>query len=135
MENGAITGFYASIFALFYLNLGFRVVSLRRKHRQGIGDGKHSDLARAVRVHANANEYVPLTFLLLLCYELVGGNFWLLHCLGFLTLMSRVLHYFGLSAHSGKSFGRFYGAGLNYLIILSLSLLNIWVYVQILLER
>lgn len=130
MLKGSITAFYASVYALFYLYLGLRVVFLRRKHRQDIHSGGNPDLARAIRTHANAAEYIPYTFLLLLCYELASSPLWAVHLFGAATLLARFLHFVGFGLKVGVSFGRTYGTILNYSIIILLSLLNIWVFIN-----
>lgn len=130
MLPGTITALYGSLFAFFYLFLAFRVIKLRHHHKRGVGDGEHQDLSLAIRTHANANEQGPLTLILLLCFELMQGPAWAIHSLGGLFVLSRVLHYFGLGFHPGTSFGRFYGTALNFLIIMTLSLANIWGFIK-----
>ena len=64
-----ITAVYAAISALLVVALSFRVIRLRLSTRTGIGDGGHQDLARCIRAHANAVEYLPLALLLLLLVD------------------------------------------------------------------
>ena len=64
-----ITAVYAAISALLVVALSFRVIRLRLSTRTGIGDGGHQDLARCIRAHANAVEYLPLALLLLLLVQ------------------------------------------------------------------
>ncbi len=126
-----ITGFYASIFAIIFLFLSLRVIFLRLRHRQGQGAGEHLDLRLAIRTHANASEYAPITLILLLCYELSGGFTWMIHGLGLTLILARMVHFSGLSFKAGKSFGRFYGTLLNFAVLLVLSGFNLWNFIRL----
>jgi uncharacterized membrane protein YecN with MAPEG domain len=113
-----ITAVYASLLALLAVVLVLVVVSLRRSLRIGLGDGGNRDLARAIRVHGNAIESIPLFLVLLGVYELNGGHSNALHSFGAIYLLSRVLHAWGLFSSSGVSVGRFSGtAGANGCLI------------------
>jgi uncharacterized membrane protein YecN with MAPEG domain len=58
-------------------------------------------------------------------YELNGGSALVLYIMGGLTVLSRIMHAFGLSKSAGISTGRFYGTALTWLIIVVLAVLNI----------
>ena len=55
-----IVPFYASLLAALYFFLSLRVIRMRRRERIALGDGENARLERAIRVHANFAEYVPL---------------------------------------------------------------------------
>jgi uncharacterized protein len=93
-----ITAVYAALLALMYAGLALRVVRLRMQLQLPLGDAGNSRLRRAVRVHANFAEYVPLLLMLLLLLELNGAPRVGLHGFGLLLLLSRVLHAVGVSA-------------------------------------
>jgi len=122
----AITAFYAGLLGLLYLALCWQVVDHRRKGRVGLGTGGNPDLERAVRVHGNFAEYVPLFLVLMLLAELGGATAWLLHALGVAFLMSRIAHAYGLSRSGGTSPGRFYGTLFTWVMLLAVSVLNLW---------
>ncbi len=88
---------YAAILAFIYIYLAIRVVGLRRTRRVAIGHGGHSDLERAMRVHANFAEYVPLAILLLTFVEIQGRPAWLVHVLALALLAGRSIHVYGVS--------------------------------------
>jgi len=96
-------------------------VRARWRYRTTLGVGTEPGMERAVRVHANFVEYVPLAVLLMLLCELNGASPALLHGAGILLIASRSLHAWGLSQTSGRSFGRFYGTAGTWLTVLSLS--------------
>ncbi len=117
-----ITALYAALLALLIIALSMRVVRLRMRLRIGVGDGGDVQMQRAIRVHANAVEYVPLALLLMALLELNGAAALTLHVFGTLLVIARLLHAWGLSGSSGKSFGRFWGALTTFLIIVGLAL-------------
>jgi uncharacterized membrane protein YecN with MAPEG domain len=114
----AITLLYAGISALILLGLSARVVGLRRKHQVGIGTGAVTALERAVRAQANFTEYVPLALLLIALLELNGLDAWMIHGLGAVLVIGRVLHAQGLNRSAGTSAGRFIGTLLTWLVLL-----------------
>jgi uncharacterized membrane protein YecN with MAPEG domain len=116
-----ITAIYAAFAGLMLLALAALVVRARWRYRTPFGAGSEPGMERAVRVHANFVEYVPLALVLMLLAELNGVNGAALHGAGILLLASRGLHAFGLGRSSGRSFGRFYGTAGTWLVLLGLS--------------
>lgn len=113
---------YASIFGLMYLYLSAEVTKLRVKYEVYLGDGGHMDLFKAIRIHGNFGEYVPFILFLLFLSELLGGRSWLLHSLGGLLLIARILHVIGLRKTDGPSLYRFFGILITWIVLLVLSL-------------
>lgn len=120
-----ITLLYAALCTLLVLVLAGRVMARRMSHKIGLGDGGDPELARRVRAHANAVEYLPLALLLLGGMELNGYPDTVIHAFGAALLASRALHAWGLSRHSGRSAGRLYGTALTLLLMVSMSVLAI----------
>ena len=121
-----ITAVYASLVGLLLIVLSSRVVRWRRELSVGLGDGGEESLLRAQRAQANFIEYVPIALLLLAVAESQGLTGWLLHTSGVILVLARLLHAWGLSKSSGRSFGRFWGTFLTWAVILALSLANIY---------
>ena len=121
-----ITAVYASLVGLLLIVLSSRVVRWRRELSVGLGDGGEESLLRAQRAQANFIEYVPIALLLLAVAESQGLTGWLLHTSGVILVLARLLHAWGLSKSSGRSFGRFWGTLLTWAVILALSLANIY---------
>lgn len=113
-----ISLFYAGLLTLIYLALSLQVVRLRRSLQVGLGTGGHEELDRATRAHANFGEYVPLALLLLALIEAgTAAPAWLVHTLGLILLIGRVMHGFlGLNRTAGYSAGRFWGTCLTWLV-------------------
>lgn len=87
-----ITTLYASLLGLLLIALAVPVIRLRRVNRIGVGDGGNQDLLRAIRVHGNAVEHVPIALILMLVYELNQGSPAVLHAYGGLFFLARALH-------------------------------------------
>jgi hypothetical protein len=129
-----ITGFYGSILALIFIFLTIRVIKLRRQLKVGIGDGDQPALAKAIRVHGNFAEYIPLALMLLAFAEINGISSYLVHGFGATLIISRILHAIGLTQTIGKSWGRFWGMISLFLVIIGLAVINIGLYIPMLLQ-
>lgn len=105
----AVSPYYVAFNGLLVLLLAFLVVRQRMKQRVAFGDGGAEPLALAIRVHANAVEYVPIALILLVVLELAGGSETWIHILGATLSVSRVLHAVGFGRSKGTSVGRFLG--------------------------
>ncbi|MEE4245558.1 MAG: MAPEG family protein [Kangiellaceae bacterium] len=126
-----ITALYGSLCGLLTILLAVQVVRLRRKFRVGIGSGDEKDLERAIRVHSNAMEYIPISLLLLALYEANNGNLMLTHGIGMTLVLGRVLHAQGLGKSQGETFGRFWGTALTWLSIIILSVANLLMFFNV----
>jgi len=123
--NIPVTTIYVVIFSCMLVVLAYRTAMLRRKNKIGVGDGNKPVLQRAIGAHGNAAEHLPIALILMLTLEINGTSSLILHSLGIVLLLSRVIHLFGLSKHSGKSFGRVYGILGTWLVILTMAGLNL----------
>lgn len=119
-----VIGFYAGLLGLWYLVLSFRVIQKRRKIH--LGDGGDPDMIRRIRGHANFSEYVPLALILLGILEVSGTRLWIIHVLGVVLLIARLLHGIALSFTEKWFLGRFLGTVLTFVVLLVASLLCIW---------
>jgi hypothetical protein len=77
--------------------LTLRVFAQRYRTRVALGTGGDRGLERAVRVHANFAEFVPVFLAALLAAELCGAPGWALHAAGVAMLAGRAMHAMGLS--------------------------------------
>jgi len=112
-----ITIFYAALLALFYLYLSLRIIGIRKDVRASIGDGGSNKLNRAIRVHANFSEYVPLALLLLYFLETQSANAIVVHFLAALLLIARIVHAYGVSQTNEKLKFRIFGMFSTVLVI------------------
>ena len=92
-----VTPVYATLLGLLFIALSVRTIRLRRKHQVAVGDGNNSELRRAMRVHANFADYVPLALLLIFFVELDGTLKWWVHALAIALVCGRLAHAWGVS--------------------------------------
>jgi uncharacterized membrane protein YecN with MAPEG domain len=120
-----ITALYTSLLGILLVALAIRVTRTRVKEKVDLGDGHNDAMLRAMRAHGNAVEYVPVTLLLMLVYELDGGSHTLLHVAGITLIASRLLHAWGLSQSSKLTPGRLVGTSLAWALPVVLAVLNL----------
>lgn len=68
-----ITFFYAALLAILFVLLSIRTIRLRRSLKIAVDDAGNPKMLRAMRVHSNFSEYVPLSLLLIYFVETSGG--------------------------------------------------------------
>ena len=93
-----LTAVYAGLLAMVFLVLSVRVIGARRAARVSIGDGGEKNLLRRMRVHGNFAEYAPFTLLLMFLAETQGAPVSVLHGIGIMLLIGRLLHAIGLGS-------------------------------------
>ena len=122
MSGALITPFYTSLIALFFVMLSVRTLWLRRKLKIGIGTGDNDMMLRAMRVHANFAEYVPIALLLALMVELVETPEGIIHFVCVLLILGRLSHAYGVSQTNENYRFRVIGMGLTFTSICSSAL-------------
>jgi len=125
----SFTGFYASLLGILYIGLAINIIRLRLSLQIGIGSGGNKTLAKAMRVHGNFSEYVPLALILLACYELNAASAMMLHAIGSILVLGRIFHVIGLNKTIGASKQRQIGMLSTFLVILVLAIENIRLFV------
>ncbi len=130
-----ITSLYASLLGIFYVFLSYRVASLRKELKVGLGDGGERKLTKAIRVHGNFSEYTPFALLLLYFAEMQSSVLFpkhhiiLIHVFGMALLFARGYHAYGITQHSGLSRGRIVGILLTWGLILCLSVISLMSFI------
>lgn len=130
MTTLIITGFYSALLAFLIVVLALRVVRLRVKYQVGFLDGGHAELTKAIRIHGNATETIPITLLLMACAEVSGLTPSALHAAGILFLGARLYHAMGLNKSAGRSSGRTVGMLLTIAVIFSLGAFNLFAFMK-----
>ncbi|MGQ0677539.1 MAG: MAPEG family protein [Rhodospirillales bacterium] len=120
---GKITAIYAGLLGLLLLVLSINVIRLRWKHQQGIMDGGHRDLARAIRVQGNFTEYVPLALILMFFVEAAQYPAAAIHAFGLALVAGRCAHAWGLSRSETRTPGRAAGVTLTFAVLVAASLM------------
>jgi uncharacterized membrane protein YecN with MAPEG domain len=106
-----IVPFYAALLAALFIFLSVRVTRVRRQERVAIGDGNNLRLRRAIRVHANFAEYVPMALILTMLVELQQFTPIAIHALCLTLVVGRLCHAYGVSQE--KEDYRFRTAGMT----------------------
>lgn len=119
-----VCALYAVITALLLIKFSFDVARLRTQYRIPYGDGGFSELQSAIRIHANAVEYIPIGLLLLLLMEMNGAQAWMIHVCGILLLVGRLMHYYGY--HHRLMRWRRSGMSATWISLVLMVLANLW---------
>jgi uncharacterized protein len=116
---------YAGILGLIAIGVSFPAGRLRGTTNIALGDGGNRELLLAMRRHANFAEWVPIALILIVLLELnhVPGS--VIHVLGAVLVIARLIHAFGLRPDTMKAPGRFVGAMATMLVVLVSSLWSI----------
>lgn len=110
---------YAGFLGIIFFILSIRIIRLRRSLKIGIGDSGDPMMLRAMRVHSNFAEYVPLCLILLGFAELQGTLPIIMHILGSGLLLGRLLHAYGMSQTKENFRFRVSGMALTFTCLLS----------------
>jgi hypothetical protein len=113
-----ITILYAGLLGLIGLALAINASRTRAATHVELGDGGNPTMLQAMRMHGSFCEYVPLCLILIGLIEMAHGPRWLVHALGIVLVVARILHAQGIHSAPGRSFGRASGSGLTYLVLL-----------------
>lgn len=124
-----VTPLYAGLLALWFLVLSWRVIQRRGKGTY-LGDGGDQALLRVIRGHANFAEYVPLALLMMGFLEVSRYSIYVLHVLGIVLLVARLLHGYALSFTEHFSFGRVWGSTLTFIVLAIEAVLCIYQGIQ-----
>ena len=121
-----MTLLYAALTGLLFLILAVRVSMERGRAKVDHGtNGGDERFQRAVRAQVNLAEYVAPVLIMLLLLEMSGTMpAWVIHALGIVWIVARVLHAWGLS--TAVKAGRIAGSATTYLILLALGLLTLY---------
>ena len=121
-SNTQILAIYAAALALFFVGLSVRTLGMRRRLKIGIGDAGNPAMLRAMRVHSNFAEYVPIGLLLMFLASASGARPLLLHFLGLTLLVGRIAHAYGVSQIRENYRFRVVGMSLTFTSIIAASL-------------
>lgn len=124
------TALYAALLTLMFVALSIKVIGKRRQFQVGIGTNGEALLERAVRVHANFAEYVPLALLLMFFAEYSGLAPLYLHILGIALLLGRLSHAWGVQQLQEPLKFRVFGMVLTFCVLLLSALAILLLYVS-----
>jgi uncharacterized membrane protein YecN with MAPEG domain len=125
-----ITPFYAAFLGLGFVILSILTLRLRRKFKIGLGDGGNQQLLRAIRVHSNFSEYVPIALILIYMTESNGAPALLIHLLCVSLLIGRISHAWGVSQNLENFTFRVFGMVATFNAIIMSSIYLIFSYIS-----
>jgi len=123
MSVPVITALYAAIIGLLAAILTINVIRNRVGLKIDDGDGGAVAMRKCIRAHANLVQHAPLALLLIGFAESIGTSKTIIHVLGIVLVVARLLSAWGLLSAEGPTTGRQAGAGLTVLVLLAASVL------------
>jgi len=127
MATFHVTLFYAGFLGLLLVVLSFNMTK-NWVRATAAGQPSDPDLRRAEALVTSFTDYVPLTLLLMAMLESTGAVPGILHVLGSMLLVARLLHAFGSNRLGGADGMRFLGTQLTYLVMTIASFGCLYVY-------
>jgi len=124
------TMLYVALLGVLLVVLTYHVLRKRVAITVNPASADSDTVERVSRVHGNFIEYVPIALILLAVLELNRAPVGLVHGLGILLLVSRMLHAWGMTRHPMISFGRIIGIQGTLLMILIGTIAALWLYVK-----
>ena len=98
-----IIGVYIGLNLLINLFLAYRVSAGRLRTNVMTGTGEDVALYNANRAHVTNTEYTPIILVGLVALHLLSGSIYVIHAVGLLLTIGRILHAIGLTSAAGKS--------------------------------
>jgi len=120
------TAVYAAVLGLLGAILTVNVIVNRARHNVLYGDGGVPALTQAIRAHCNFAEQVPLALILVGLVEAFAWRSAVIHGLGVVLLVGRLLSAWGLATTMTLSFGRQAGATLTVIVVVVASALILY---------
>lgn len=117
-----ITSFYAGLIGLFYFALSMNVIRNRFRYKQSLGAGGEAKMEKAIRIHGNFSEYVPLIIVMMGFLEVGKSPENWLHGFGISLIIGRLLHAYGLGFVQGTSKSRTFGMILTFSALIGCSI-------------
>lgn len=117
-----IVPLYASLLALLFVALSIRTLRMRHKLKVSLGDAGNEALLRAVRVHSNFAEYVPIALLVLILVETSGASPVITNALAICLVAGRISHAYGVSQTKENFRFRVAGMAMTFTSIIGASL-------------
>ena len=116
-----VVGLWVALHLVLIWGLGLNVTRLRIKHEVPLGDGGNAELARAIRAHGNAAEFVPGLLVALAIMALVGYGMNVIHGFGAALFLARLLHAVGIQQDAPLPPLRVGGNILTWLVTLGMA--------------
>lgn len=120
-----VSGIWFALFTILYVLLTLHVVRMRWVTKTGLGTGEDRRMLKAVRIHGNFAEYIPLIFIGLVLLELRGVSTTWLHIFYGAAFSGRLLITMGITKTGNFSPYRFVGNNLTFIVLLAAGIWNL----------
>lgn len=117
-----ITPLFTAVFAFLYVLLSLNVIKQRFANQISLGSADNKEMERAIRIHANFIEYVPIALILFYFIEMLSMSSSLVFYLGSALLIARVMHFFGMQYPKDLILFRKLGMIITLLVLLVASI-------------
>ena len=128
-----LTPLFAAILGLFYIYLSLSVVKVRFGDKISLGTSENRALEKAVRIHGNFAEYVPIVLILMWFVETMTMSRSLVLITGVLLVIGRIMHMIGMKNPRKWLILRQFGTVITLGIIGFLSLYLLYWYLPVVL--
>lgn len=120
-----VTAVFASLSALILIYLAFKIIRYRRGNMLAMGDGDNPQMARFIRGHSNAAEWMPIVLILMAVAEGLGLWRGLVVVVGLLYITGRILHAYHFTTDGARLSSRTYGMILTFMPMMILVVSNL----------
>ncbi|MBO0902151.1 MAPEG family protein [Jiella sonneratiae] len=111
----ATVAIYAALNTAVLIWLAVATGLVRQREKVYMGDGGNPRMIRVMRGHANAVEFIPITLICMVLAALLGTSALILHGLGILLTIGRVIHALHFTAADAPAWQRMGGTSLSFL--------------------
>lgn len=118
----AAVAIYAGLNSFVLIWLAVQTGLIRQREKVFMGDGGNPRMIRVMRGHANAIEFIPITLISMTLAALLGTSALILHVLGIMLTLGRVLHGLHFTAADAPAWQRSAGTGLSVLAMVGAAL-------------
>jgi hypothetical protein len=128
-----VLSLYTALLVLLFVVLSIRTLRLRGRLRIALGDAGNEEMLRAMRVHSNFAEYVPLSLIALYLAVSQGAAEWIIHALCLCLLLGRLSHAYGVSQVRENLSFRVAGMAMTFITLVSASVYLLYSWLKSLL--
>ena len=121
----AAVAIYAGLNSVVLIWLAVQTGRIRGQEKVFMGDGGNARMIRAMRGHANAIEFIPITLICMALAALLGSSPLILHVIGIMLTVGRVLHALHFTAGDAPMWQRMGGTGLSFLAMAGAAVMTI----------
>lgn len=123
-DSNMASAIYASLSAFLVVWLSLNVIKARRTKQVSVADGGDDELKTAMAAQSNALDYLPIALLLLFTLEYNRALLVLVHTLGIVLLVGRVIHAKAMLTNNLQR--RVLGMQITIWVIIGLAIANLF---------